>query len=102
MRSYCRYMSTYQQELGTLKRLISQADLILSATDLPDAARCRELLSSAIALTGDLMTQSKLPAAKALGSKGGTVTVKRGSEYFRQLAAKRKTNAGGRPRKESD
>jgi hypothetical protein len=30
------------------------------------------------------------------------VTAKRGSDYFRKLAAKRKTHGGGRPRKESD
>jgi len=94
-------MATHQQELGTLKRLISQADLILSNTDLPEGKRCRELLGAALALTVDLMSQDKLPAAKVLGSKGGTVTAQRGSEYFRQLAAKRKTNAGGRPRKEA-
>jgi hypothetical protein len=27
---------------------------------------------------------------------------KRGPEYFRQLAAKRKTRAGGRPRKQAE
>jgi hypothetical protein len=96
-------MATHQQELGTLQRLISEVDLILSTSELPEnrTARCRELLGAAIALTGDLLAQDKLPAAKVMGSKGGTATAKRGSEYFRQLAAKRKTNAGGRPRKES-
>ena len=95
-------MGTNKQELGTIKRLISEADLILSTAELPEnrTGRCRELLGAALALTADLISQDKMPAARVLGSKGGTVTAKRGSEYFRQLAAKRKTNAGGRPRKE--
>lgn len=97
-------MPSTRVELGTLKRLISEADLILSTTKLPEnrTARCRELLRSALALTDDLLNQAKMPAAAALGSKGGAVTAKRGSEYFRQLAARRKTRAGGRPRKEAE
>jgi len=43
----------------------------------------------------------KNPAAVALGRKGGETTAKRGSEYFRKIAAKRKRFAGGRPPKES-
>jgi hypothetical protein len=43
-----------------------------------------------------------MPAAKALGRKGRSVIAKRGSDYFRQLAARRKTHGGGRPRKESE
>jgi hypothetical protein len=42
----------------------------------------------------------KNAAAVALGRRGGQVTAKRGSEYFRQIAAQRKTKAGGRPPKE--
>ena len=34
-----------------------------------------------------------------LGRRGGMQTAKRGAEYFRQIAAMRKTNGGGRPRK---
>jgi hypothetical protein len=34
-----------------------------------------------------------------MGRKGGQKTAERGAEYFRQLAAMRKTRAGGRPRK---
>jgi hypothetical protein len=40
----------------------------------------------------------KNPAAVALGRKGGLKTKLRGSEYFRKIAAKRKTFAGGRPK----
>ncbi len=80
--------------------MIAEAELILSTTELPEgrATRCRELLVSATALADDLIKQAKAPAA-ALGRKGGTVTAKRGPDYFRQLAAKRKTLGGGRPRK---
>jgi hypothetical protein len=94
-------MASYRTELRTLNKLLLEADLILSTTDLPQgrAVRCRELLRSALALTDDLLKQTKMPAAAILGAKGGSQTAKRGSDYFRQLAAKRKTRAGGRPRK---
>jgi hypothetical protein len=101
--SYRRDMPSDRTSLGTLKRLVTEADLILSTTELPEnrTAGCRELLGSAIALADDLISQTKLPAAAQLGSRGGTATAKRGSDYFRQLAAKRKTLGGGRPRKEA-
>ncbi len=84
--------------LATLKRLLIQLDDTLSIPN--STARAKELLTVARALTDDLLNQSKLPAAAILGAKGGSVTAQKGSEYFRQLAAKRKTNAGGRPRKQ--
>jgi hypothetical protein len=96
-------MASYRTELTTLKTLLSEIDLILSTTELPQnrTARCRELLRTALALTDDLISRAKLPAAAILGRKGGSVTAKRGSAYFRKLAARRKTHGGGRPRKES-
>jgi hypothetical protein len=39
----------------------------------------------------------KNPAAVSLGKRGGDETAKRGSEYFRKIAAKRKNFRGGRP-----
>ena len=94
-------MPSTRAELATLKNLLREADLILATTDLPEgrAVRCRELLRSAIALIDDLLNNAKLPAAAVLGHRGGIETAKRGSDYFRQLAAKRKTLGGGRPRK---
>jgi hypothetical protein len=96
-------MATPRQELGTLKRMIEEVDLILETSpELPEnrTARSRELLKTAIALTDDLITQAKpSAAATTLGRKGGSVTAQRGSDYFRQIAAKRKTRGGGRPRK---
>jgi hypothetical protein len=97
-------MATNRTELSTLKNLLSEANLILSTTELPEgrAVRCRELLCSALALTDDLLSAAKLPAAAVLGRKGGSQTAKRGSDYYRQLAAKRKTRAGGRPKKQAE
>lgn len=97
-------MASNRKELAALKNLLADADLILSTTELPEgrAVRCRELLRSALALAGDLLNQAKLPAAAQLGRKGGSQTAKRGSDYFRQIAAKRKTRAGGRPKKKAE
>jgi hypothetical protein len=92
-------------ELAALKNLIAECDQILETTpELPEnrTTRCRELLASALALTGDLIKQAKTPSAVALGRKGGSVIAKRGADYFRNLAAKRKTHGGGRPRKQSE
>ncbi len=97
-------MASNKAELSALKNLLSQTDRILSTTDLPQnrTARCRELLHSAIAITDDLLKQTKSPAATVLGRKGGAAIARRGSDYFRKLAARRKTHGGGRPRKEPD
>jgi hypothetical protein len=96
-------MASNRAELAALKNMIAEADHVLATTPvLPEnrTARCRELLTAALALTDDLISQAKLPAAKALGRKGGSVTAQRGSDYFRKLAARRKTHGGGRPRKQ--
>jgi hypothetical protein len=94
-------MSAQRASLLALKRLISQAEMVYADRTVPDTVRSRggELLTAASALVGDLLTQDHSLAAAELGAKGGSQTAKRGSEYFRQLAAKRKTRAGGRPRK---
>lgn len=92
-----------RNELATLKRLIAEADHILATTPpLPEnrTAACRELLGTALTIADGLLKQTKLPAAAILGKKGGSVTAKRGSDYFRKLAARRKTHGGGRPRKD--
>jgi hypothetical protein len=97
-------MASRRNELATLKRLIAETDLILATTPpLPKnrTARCRELLGTALAIADDLLKQTKMPAAAILGKKGGSVTAKRGSDYFRKLAARRKTHGGGRPPKDS-
>jgi hypothetical protein len=72
-------MASNRNELTALKKLLSEADVILSTTELPQnrTARCRELLRSTLALTDDLLAQAKLPAAAIMGRKGGAVTAKR-------------------------
>jgi hypothetical protein len=100
-----REAMSQRKELTALKNLISETDQILATTpELPEnrTARCRELLRSALALADDLLSESKQSAATTLGRKGGSVIAKRGSDYFRKLAARRKTHGGGRPRKESE
>ena len=65
-------MASTRTELATLKSLLTEADLILSTTELPEgrAVRCRELLRSALALTGDLIGSAKMPAAAVSGAQG--------------------------------
>ena len=85
-------------DLRALRNMIAEANLILSTTELPQgrARRCKELLDAAVKLTDHLLT---IPPAVALGKKGGMKTAERGPDYFRKIAAMRKTKAGGRPRK---
>ena len=89
-----------KSDLRALRALIDEAHEILTTTSLPEgrSERAYELLTAALALLDDVLLES--PAA-VLGKKGGKATAKRGREYFRQLAAKRKTFAGGRPPKKS-
>jgi hypothetical protein len=87
--------------LKALRNLISQAHQIVSSTPMPEGRteRAAELLRAAIKLTDDLLLT---PPAAILGAQGGKATLaKRGPDYFRKLAARRKTHGGGRPRKNS-
>ena len=101
-------MASNRKELATLKNLLSEADHILATTpELPEnrTGACRELLSTALALTSDLLKESKAasPAAALLGRKGGSTTARRhGPEHYRAMAANRKTHGGGRPRKKAE
>jgi hypothetical protein len=89
-----------QNDLKVLRNMIGEAHDILRTTILPEerSQRANELLTAALHVADNLLEES--PAA-TLGAKGGKETAKRGSEYFRQIAAKRKTHAGGRPPKKS-
>lgn len=62
-------------------------------------ARCRELLKAAMAMTDDLIAHARLPEEEERARNGGLVIAQRGSEYFRQLAARRKTHGGEDGRK---
>lgn len=87
-------------DMQALRNLIEEAHAVLATIDLPQgrAKRAAQLLTSALALTDDLIAN---PPAVSLGKLGGLATAKRGSEYFRKIAAKRKTKSGGRPRNPS-
>jgi hypothetical protein len=100
LRCYGLLMARKQNDLKALRNMISEAHDILRTTTLPEgrSQRVYELLTTALHLADNLLEES--PAA-VLGAKGGKQTAKRGSEYFRQIAAKRKTHAGGRPAKET-
>lgn len=93
-------MTDRERDLHALRNLIDEAHLTLDTADRPDGRtqRARELLSSALSLA-DALLEAPAPTAAALGKKGGLKTAQRGSDYFRELAKKRKTKAGGRPRK---
>jgi hypothetical protein len=89
-----------ERDLQALRNLIDEAHEVLTTIDLPQgrAKRAAQLLTSALALTDDLIAVP--PAAVTLGQRGGMKTALRGSDYFRKIAAKRKTYGGGRPKKD--
>jgi len=86
--------------LKALRNLIDEAHAVISTADLPQGrtSRAVKLLDAALALTDDLLAAPS--SAISLGQRGGQKTAQRGSEYFRQIAAKRKIKAGGRPRRD--
>lgn len=87
-----------RRDLKALHRLVNQADLVLATipNPHPSIASARGSLNAALVLSADLAKRQ--PDAATLGAKGGKATAKRGPEYFRKIAAMRKTKAGGRPR----
>ena len=90
-----------ERDLHALRNIIDEAHTVLTTIDLPQgrAKRAAQLLTSALALTDDLISQ---PApAVTLGKLGGMKTAERGPAYFKKISEMRKTKAGGRPRKVS-
>jgi hypothetical protein len=88
-----------RQDLKALRKMIAEAKTILDTSpELPQGrtGRAQELLGDAVTLADYLLT---IEPAAVLGKMGGKATAKRGSEYFRKIAAMRKTRAGGRPKK---
>jgi len=91
-----------RSDVRALANMIDQSYRIVSSNPVPAGGidRCRELLGTARLLAKDLANSPMSMPAKILGSKGGNATLaKRGPDYFRKLANKRKTHGGGRPRK---
>jgi hypothetical protein len=99
-------MASDRASLVALRELIADTDLTLETIpNLPQnrTAHCRENLRAALALADDLIKQSKMTAAAAMGHKGGSTTARKlGPEHYRRMAAARKTHGGGRPKKASD
>ena len=85
----------------------NELERVLGAGPVPKTieARVAELFRSIHALTDDLIERTPNAMfgkpASILGSRGGTKTAERGPEYFKKIAAMRKTRAGGRPRNDS-
>jgi len=84
-----------ERDLQTLRSMIDEVHAILSTVGLPQgrAKNAVKILRSALALTDDLIAIANPPAQSPspLESRlGGMKTAERGSEYFRQIAAKRK------------
>jgi hypothetical protein len=87
-----------ERDLQALRNLIDEAHLILTSvgTAKGGANAAAKLLDSALSLTDDLLA---LPStAVSLGQRGGKKTAERGPDYFKKIAAMRKTKAGGRPK----
>ncbi len=88
-------------DLKALRNMIAAAETILTTTTLPQgrAERARELLGTAIKLADHLLEVN--PAA-AMGKKGGKTTAKlmtaKDPDYYKRIAAMRKTRGGGRPK----
>ena len=68
------------------------------AQEAPTLDQSRTLIAEALQRL-ERLSKAVLTAAEKRGRKGGTETAKRGPEYYREIAAKRKVFAGGRPRK---
>lgn len=90
-------MASKDNDLKALRNMIGEAHDILRTVVLPEerSQRAYEVLTAALHLADHLLETS--PAA-TLGAKGGSQTAKRGSAYFRKIAAMRKEKKGGRPK----
>jgi hypothetical protein len=85
--------------MHALRNLIDEAHVVVSTANLPEgrSKRAASLLESALAIVDDFIAQPA--SAASLEQRGGMKTAERGSEYFRDIAAKRKTKSGGRPKR---
>jgi hypothetical protein len=82
-----------------------QAELAKICESLREAlvgqpADCRRIVAQVLKRV-ERLAESVASAPARLGQMGGRETAKRGSDWFRQLAEKRKTRAGGRPKKQA-
>lgn len=77
------------------------SDTLHRAAEAPTLKEARAIIAEAIQRTERLSKAVAMAAVKR-GRKGGTKTAERGPDYFRQIAAMRKTRSGGRPRKQKN
>lgn len=84
-------------QLPIAEAFASVHQLIINLRDSDDAVSRAKLAKTASRELDKLETRLN-PVER--GRKGGEVTATRGSDYFRELASKRKTRAGGRPKKQ--
>ena len=77
------------------------AGCLRQAQAAPTIEEARSLIAEAITRT-EKLAKAVTTAAVKRGRKGGTKTAERGLDYFRKIAAMRKTRAGGRPLKQSN
>jgi len=64
-----------------------------------DRQKCTKRAERATERLDQALKTLSVNPASLLGSIGGKKTAERGPDYFRQIAAMRKTKGGGRPRK---
>ena len=82
-----------QKELAAIRASLSRAVQSTSAEEWPDVVwkTIKRI---------DRVIESLEQAPAKIGKKGGAKTAERGPDYFRQIAAMRKTKGGGRPKKQ--
>ena len=97
-------MPSSKEDLQALKNILSETQIRLEVDPLPKGAqaRCLELVTSAVALAEDFLKSSTTQTAADLGKRGGQTTAERmkakDPDYYKKIAAQRKTRAGGKPR----
>ena len=79
----------------TFKNILITLRHALEAETLEEA---RHSIAYAIKRT-ERLSNTIMNAAAKRGRKGGLATAERGPEYFKRIAAMRKTKGGGRPKK---
>ena len=85
----------------TQKELAAIRTSLLRAVDAPEQGESRRIIRRVIRRI-DLLAEQLSKTQAELGREGGLKTAERGPDYFRQIAAMRKTRGGGRPRKQTE
>jgi len=83
-----------QKELASIRTLLSRA------AECTNPADWKEIVQRTTRRI-DAVIDRLDNASAEIGRKGGLATAERGPEYFKRIAAMRKTRAGGRPKKQA-